>query len=443
MIRRTLRRATLCMATSLLFASIAHADLDEYVRKNDGAFAWTQRDKKVTPDGSLTFVTLTSQVWRGIPWNHQLQIFEPVEQKYPDSVLLFITGGSHTSRPNDEDIARGFALAKLCGARVAVLPQVPNQPLMDGKKEDDLIAETFVKYLESKDESWPLLFPMVKSAVRAMDAVQEMGTKDNKPVARFVVTGASKRGWTTWLSGAVDKRIVAIAPMVIPTLNMRAQNAHQLEVWGKYSEQIEDYTRRGLMEKIETPEGTKLWKMIDPFTYRDRITVPKLIINGTNDRYWTLDSLNLFWGDLHGPKWVVYLPNAGHGLEQNRHYALNGIGAFFRHVISKQPMPELAWKFINGSDDKTHLSITSNKKPRSTVFWVAKSETKDFREARWEPMKDAKLENGDGKSATVSYGISRPEKGFAALVGDLAFEIDGLEYHLSSEIQQVAAQPAK
>ncbi len=69
------------------------------------------------------------------------------------------------------------------------------------------------------------------------------------------------------------------------------------------------------MEKTETPEGTKLWKMVDPFTYRDRLTKPKLLINGTNDRYWTLDALDLYWNELKGPKYLVELPNAGHGLD--------------------------------------------------------------------------------------------------------------------------------
>ena len=147
------------------------------------------------------------------------------------------------------------------------------------------------------------------------------------------MTGGSKRGWTTWLTGAVDDRVVAIAPMVIVMLNLGKQGPNQLKVWGKYSEQIHDYVERGLMEKVQTPEGTKLWKMVDPYTYRDRLTKPKLLINGTNDRYWTLDALDLYWDGLKGPKYLVELPNAGHGLDKNRDWAINGLGAFFRQVV--------------------------------------------------------------------------------------------------------------
>jgi PhoPQ-activated pathogenicity-related protein len=426
------------MTAALLSASPARADLDAYVHQPDPSFAWTQDDRKTTEAGTATFLSLTSQTWRGIPWNHRLQVYEPADVKYPDAVLLFITGGNHDSRPGKEDMERGFLLAKLCGARVAVLPQVPNQPLLDGRSEDDLIAETFVRYLDSRDETWPLLFPMVKSAVRAMDAVQQFGRRENKPVVKFVVTGASKRGWTTWLTGAVDKRVMAIAPMVIPTLNMRAQNKHQLEVWGKYSEQIEDYTRRGLTEKIDTPEGTKLWHMIDPYSYRDRLAMPKLLINGTNDRYWTLDSLNLFWDDLQGPKWVIYLPNAGHGLQEHREYATHGIGALFRHTLSGRPLPSVRWE---SSDANGLLSVTihSSQAPKDVTFWVARSGTRDFREVRWEPSPpDPARSNG-----ALTQAVPKPETGYIALFGVLAFEIDGLEYHLSSEIHQAARAESK
>ena len=51
---------------------------------------------------------------------------------------------------------------------------------------------------------------------------------------------------------------------MIVMLNMGPQGPNQLEVWGKYSEQIDDYVNRGLMETVDDPEGTKLWKMVDP-----------------------------------------------------------------------------------------------------------------------------------------------------------------------------------
>ena len=90
---------------------------------------------------------------------------------------------------------RAFSLTKATGARVAVLHQVPNQPLLGDKNEDTLIAETFVRYLETKDENWPLLFPMVKSAVRAMDAVQEWSREPGREqVKQFVVTGGLEAG---------------------------------------------------------------------------------------------------------------------------------------------------------------------------------------------------------------------------------------------------------
>lgn len=435
MTRRTSWLLTSFSILCFLYASMVHAGLIEYVNQPDAAFRWEVEDRQSTTEGTVYSLKLTSQVWQGIVWEHQLRVYEPSEIKYPELMLLLISGGSQGRKPRPEDALLGFGLTRLCGARCAVLFQVPNQPLLDGKKEDDLIAETFTLYMKTGDESWPLLFPMVKSAVRAMDALQEWAKQERKPSPKqFVVTGASKRGWTTWLTTAVDSRIAAIAPMVIDTLNMRQQMPNQLKVWGEYSEQLNDYTSRGMMEKFETPENLRLLRMVDPYYYLDRITLPKLIINGTNDRYWTLDALRFYWDELKGPKQVVYVPNAGHDLKENRNYALNGIGALFRHVAANRPMPAISWKYNDGKDGVLRLEISAVPTPKSVQLWVARSDSLDFRKARWEsaPMRS----NGSAFEAEVR----RPDKGYVSLFGDLEYEVDGLTYHLSTQVIQAGAK---
>ena len=434
-------RLSLALGLAFLVPSLRTAcggSLDDYLKREDPSFAWTVSRTEPSDAGTVYHLKLTSQTWQGIPWVHRLRVYEPAEVTHKDAVLLFITGGDTDTRPNAEDAAFGFGLARLAGARVALLPQVPNQPLLGGKVEDALIAETFVRYLDTKDDSWPLLFPMVKSAVKAMDAVQAWAKSRGVGVpSKFVVTGASKRGWTTWLTAASDPRVLAVAPMVIDTLNMKAQRDHSVEVWGKTSEEIDDYTRRGLTQNYDEPDRKALRAMVDPYFYLDRLTMPKFLINGTNDRYWTLDALNLYWNDLKGPKSVVYLPNAGHDLAVNRDYALNGLGAFFRANATARPWPAPTWVHADGPGGALTLTVKSPKPPKSARLWVARSDTSDFRDADWESTA-AKFEGG-----AVAFSTPRPDKGFVALLGDLEYAIDDVPFHLSTQVRVAPAVAKK
>ena len=158
-------------------------------------------------------------------------------------------------------------LAERAGAVAAAVNKVPNQPLYDGRKEDALIAYTFDQFLKTGDREWPLLFPMTKSAVRAMDAVQAFcGEGGGAKPARFVVAGASKRGWTTWLTAAADARVAGIAPMVIDMLNMKAQTRWAEQVYGRQSEKIGDYTNLNLIERMDDPRMVELRSWVDPYS---------------------------------------------------------------------------------------------------------------------------------------------------------------------------------
>ena len=430
----SIRRVWLATLILAALAGSARADLVDYVKKPDEAFAWKMTGKTETADGVIYDLHLVSQVWQGIKWEHQMQVFLPKGVKPTTTMFLWNQGG----KPGPASGVFGMDLAKKMKAPVAILYGIPNQPLLGGKTEDALIAETFVRYLNTKDESWPLLFPMTKSLVRAMDALQAFAKQEWKiEVTHFVVAGASKRGWTTWLTASVEPRVKAIAPCVFDTLNMQAQLPHQLKSYGKYSDMIADYTKRGLVPMPDTPEARKLWSWVDPWVYRDKIKRPKMIILGTNDPYWTQDALNLYWDDLKGDKWVLYVPNAGHNLAQKHDginilpdltRAGNTLSAFARHEIYDLPMPRLKWQH-EGKGAKMLLKVQADPAPKAARLWSAKAATRDFRQSKWSdrPLKV------DGKNIVAE--MTTPEEGFVAFFAELEYEIDGLRYFLSTQLR--------
>lgn len=411
--------------------------LQKYVARAEPAYKWELRGKQSVGGGTIYDLHLVSQVWQEIPWEHQLQVYQPANVAPAATMLLYNTGG----RANDGNIAFGMELARKCGAPCAFLYGIPNQPLFGGLKEDALIAETFVRYLNTKDGNWPLLFPMAKSLVKGMDALQAFTAQEwDKPVKNFIVTGGSKRGWTTWLTAAADPRVKAIAPMVIDTLNMKEQSPWQLKSFGQYSDQINDYTSRGLVPMPDTPEAKQLWKMVDPWVYRDRLTLPKLLINGNNDPYWTTDALNLYWDDLKGDKWVLYVPNAGHNLQQkrsdgttDRSRAVDSLAAFARHQIKDNPMPRISWKH-DDANGKLRLTVGASPTPKEARLWVAQAPTRDFRLAQWREQ-----------PATVSQPaivgeVAPPADGFLAFFAELDYEIDGIKHHVSTQLRIAGAE---
>src|SRR5690606_18387411 len=236
--------------------------------------------------------------------------------------FLFIGGGrwresydTQTETVLPDDAAIFIQLARQLGTIVAVVGQVPFQPMFN-LREDDLIAHTFVEYLDSGDAEWPLLLPMVKAAAKAMDATQAIAREEwQVDIERFTVSGGSKRGWTTWLTGAVDPRAATLVPLVIDVLIFTEHKHYQPAVCGTPSEQISPYTRRGLVDVLESDAGEALRRIVDPYSYRHALTQPKLIVLGTNDEYFPPDSLNLYWEGLPAPKHVLYLPNQGHDAE--------------------------------------------------------------------------------------------------------------------------------
>lgn len=441
------RRWTMPGLMLLLLATrlpIARAlDLADYVKAPDASYAWKiEANDTAEGVGTTLTINLTSQTWHGIDWKHWLTIVVPEKVTHPEYALLLVSGGRNRDEPpklSGEALILA-QLARKTGTVVAVVQQVPNQPLFNDLREDGLIAMTFMQYFNTGDESWPCLLPMVKSAVRAMDTVQAVvKEKFQQDVQKFVVTGASKRGWTTWLTGSVDPRVCAIAPMVIDVLNMKKQMPHQIESFGRYSEQIGDYTELGLQAMLATPRGERLMQLVDPYAYLEKLTMPKLIVLGTNDPYWPVDAVKMYFPDLPGEKYIHYVPNAGHGLGVG---AIEAISAFYQTVVAGEKRPGVTWRLLSDGD-LTGLSIQAGDNPLRIEIWGARSKTRDFRQSEWTRISRTEA-SVPGQDLSLDGLWLVPETGFAAIHGRVIYKSTlGHEYALCTNVEVVGNPPPK
>ena len=407
--------------------------LQHYLHKADPAYQWEIKDSFEINEVRGYDLLLTSQKWRQYTWRHQLTILSPKENNY-DGALLFITGGSDKNeQPNwkkrDDKLAEMFiSVAEKNKAIVAIIRQIPNQPLYDSLTEDALISYTLHQFKEDNDYTWPLLFPMVKSAVKAMDAVQEFSNKNlQHPVNRFVISGASKRGWTTWLTGANDPRVQAIGPMVIDILNMPVNLKHQLDAYGEYSVEIEDYVKLGIVQGMGTENGNSLVTMIDPYSYRNKLTMPKMLFMGTNDPYWVIDNVKNYLKDIPGDNLIHYVPNAGHDLGDGKS-AFSALSAFFGISMRHGAYPLCKW---NTSESKKGVKITVDASKDillDATLWYADSDDKDFRNELWK-SKDLNISNKARIKTTEKF----PAKGYRAYYLDLKYkDANGGDYTVST-----------
>jgi PhoPQ-activated pathogenicity-related protein len=354
--------------------------LDRYVAAPDPSFAWKVVRELPAEGATATLLEMTSQKWltdkeveRPL-WTHWLTVVRP-DSVISDIGFLYITGGSFERQPPARPAAWMVDLARDTGTVVTELRLVPNQPIVfvdDPQRkprfEDDYIAYTWDKFLRTGDEKWPARLPMTKSAVRAMDAVTEFAAsraRGGAQVTRFVVAGGSKRGWTTWTTAAVDARVVAIAPMVIDMLNVEPSFVHHWRAYGAWSDAVKDYVEHGIMNWMGTPQFRALMKIEEPYEYRDRLTMPKFIVNASGDQFFLPDSSQFYFDDLRGEKQLRYVPNTGHSLDKTD--AIESVHAFYASVVKGRPRPELRWTFERDGA----IKVVAKQRPDDVRVWQA------------------------------------------------------------------------
>lgn len=373
--------------------------LPDYLDVCQSDYSWEAESIANVPGSAslLSVLRLRTGAWRGLNdvsggvWEHPLAIIVP-PTVLSDTALLFVTGGSPDSLPTQE-LAVLSQLAEQSRSVVAVLAAVPNQPLTfagesNTRSEDAILAYSYDEYLTSfeagaPDKTWPALLPMTRAAVRAMDAVQEyLSSGSNSLIIReFVVGGASKRGWTTWLTAASDSRVRAIIPIVADVLNLDEQMAHHFRSYGFYSSALQDYVDENVFDRLGTPQGQSLLGIVDPFTYLANLDMPKFIANSTGDQFFLPDSSQFYLNNLPGDNQIYFAPNTDHGLTSGELLRLdegtvNSIFAWYISIIRNSQRPSFTYQFL---DERT-VVVTTDRTPSSIQLWKAdNTTTRDFR----------------------------------------------------------------
>ncbi|MDP0561249.1 MAG: PhoPQ-activated protein PqaA family protein [Candidatus Endonucleobacter sp. (ex Gigantidas childressi)] len=364
-------------------------------------------------------------------WRHRLTVYIP-EKVAVDTALLYIEGGTinpaeHYKEPTRGDGLEFSRIAAQTQSVVIDLKDVPNQFLRFGAgeslREDGLIAYTWSRFMTNPVENarWPLRLPMVKAVISAMNATQELLKEQKLAINHFVVSGASKRGWTAWLVAAMDTRVTAVIPIVADFLNLTKVFRHLFRVYPQGNDSITRYMH--LRSMIGTDSMDKLLTIIDPYQYKHLLTMPKYAISASGDSFLPPDISQFFFQELLGEKWLRVLPNINHYIfSADLNPVSAAVESFYGAFIKAELIPELTWQYEQGV-----LNLSSSVPPKSARLWQASnSVARDFR----------KIEDNTGvsdfvatplkftcqESCTLKIDLPAPKKGWQASFVEVSYE---------------------
>ena len=424
--------ATGCATTPTIPANPPNI-LDSYVARPDPTFAW-KVEKTFTGAGYHGAVLeLTSQTWmteaqsdRPV-WKHWLTITVP-DALSSKKAFLYINGGSSTTPAPKGPTERFGQMAVDTGSVIADLGQAPNQPIKFAetptvaRSEDDMIAYLQARYDAAKDPEALARLPMVKSGTAAMTAVQQYLASEaggKLAIDGFVVSGGSKRAWTSWLVGILDARVIGMIPIVINVLDVDATTRHHWEAMGYFSPALGDYVKSGLIPD-QTGQKMKAVNTIeDPLNYRGRprMKIPKFVINAVGDEYFPPDNTKYSYHLLPGQKQLRMLPNSRHstaGTDINE-----SMTAWYDSVIKGRAVPEYSWTV---REDGALVVNPGAVKPSTVLLWQGNNpKDRDFRVATLGDKAFTSSPLQPAADGTYVGNIEKPASGYTAYFVELTY----------------------
>jgi len=240
------------------------------------------------PSGVLrSSVHYLSEIYGGSPVVVEGLLFKPNQEgEFPAIIVM------HGSFGRAESMAYFCELLATKGY-VALAVSGPGQGGSTGPSETN---ENRLNVTDGPYYSY--YYRLLYSAMRGITFLSELPFVDE---GRIAAAGASQGGLESlWLS-ALDDRLKAVVPIVA------GGNFSYLVSCGSFALGHLPNDMR-----LDDPRTGLLMKYFDPLAYAAKSKVPTLMLVGTSDEFFPLDSFNQTYSSLASPKAMLIVPNVGH-----------------------------------------------------------------------------------------------------------------------------------
>jgi len=310
----------------------------------------------------------------------------------------------------DEYLALADNLAYQTGGIAVVIYQIPNchivypsDPSKTPREEDAMIAWAWHEFLTDPkhDPEWLPRLPMAKAGMQCMRAVEEYTKKQGiAEIEGWVVSGASKRGWTTWMVGAVTcescPTIVGIAPLVpiVPALH---QDVHrQWKSYGGFTFAFKDYTAVNLTTNLDGAGFKLMMDIVDPINYGERLArLPKLTVLSSDDEFMQFDWSNIWYDQMTGESNLLIIPNSEHSLTTGIPEIISSLPAVYKSIALQKERPSFDYAYDNTTGEIT-VTIPEGIEHGKVVLRHAMTLQNKRRDFRW-----VRLANEDTGNCTL------------------------------------------
>lgn len=393
-------KVLVAICLGICFFSLASAwngtsPLINYVRAPDPYYNYIV-SSNVTKELGFTIYNLylTSQQWLNASvasnsiWTHWVQLCIP--NYYQESQAFLWIGDGTTAafdQPPSDFGEFGLLTNLICEVSQSVvgyIRAIPNEPITfygdwqkKSRMEDAVIAYTWAHMINyTTDYNWLARFPMTKACIKAMDAIQDFALKQaGITISKFVVSGASKRGWTAWMVGAVqDPRVSGIIPIVAPVGNIIPQFNEQYQSYNGFSFAIADYADQHLLPGwLNTNEIVdNVLQYIDPLNYPEAMAaIPKYVIVASQDEFFMPDAAQYYWNSLPGEKYLWIVENADHALFLNIVEVVTSITEFYLSTFNERHLrPTYYWNITNNGQTITFVDTSLKGNIVAATVWM-------------------------------------------------------------------------